>query len=453
MYESQLTHVVDSMEQCQEINKCAKPKTSVIIPCHNYGRFLSWCITSVIHQSRPAEEIIIIDDDSNDATEEVARSFGAQIRYLKVSFRNAQKTRNYALGIARGEYVLYIDADDFLDNDALQLMENELDNDPELRLVYGDRFNFGDPVLTKRLGFSPHWTSREFSLDLLHRANFISMPSLIRRKCFQGFDEQIRLNQDWEAWLSLVQSDQHAKWISRPLCYVRYHGKNKTGSENELTERLKIMLKHELFALTAIPRSGKAQQMALLPWKRTTIHVMIHSLERVDLSTLDQTLHNWKRARIVVHFLSDLSGTADKRLHELLAKHKVSFHQSSASSVEEFLRAFVSTAVRFITDKDFFVITDFSGKSFSGVPYFLGQGDKPQVYLSDGKDSLFCASGLEQTHLIILNGRALRHLLYIYESHYNLLRRLGHRILDELHRHLLWRFAPAKQQPTNLVER
>lgn len=445
MYESHSTHMVGSMEPCQNINKGAKPKTSVIIPCHNYGRFLSWCISSVLHQTCSPKEIIVIDDDSNDATEEVARSFGAQIRYLKVSFRNAQKTRNYALGIARGEYVLYIDADDFLDNDALQLMENELDNDPELRLVYGDRFNFGDPVLTKRLGFSPHWTSREFSLDLLHRANFISMPSLIRRKCFQGFDEQIRLNQDWEAWLSLVQSDHHAKWISRPLCYVRYHGKNKTGSENELTERLKIMLKHELFALTAIPRSSKAQQMALLPWKRTTIHVMIHSLERVDLSTLDQTLHNWKRARIVAYFLSGLNGAAGKHLCNLLAKHKVSFNQSPATSAEEFLRAFVNTAVRFITDKDFFVISDFSGYPLTGVPCFLCQSDKPQVYVSDGKDSLFDASRLEQTHLIILNGRALRHLLYIYESPYGLLRHLGHRILDELHRHLLWRFAPAKQ--------
>lgn len=296
MYEGQLTHVVDSMEPCQEINKGAKPKTSVIIPCHNYGRFLSWCITSVIHQSLPAEEIIVIDDDSNDETEEVARSFGAQIRYLKVGFRNAQKTRNHALDIAIGEYVLYVDADDFLDNDALQLMENELDSDPELRLVYGDRFNFGAPVLTKQLGFSPHWTSRDFSIDRLHRSNFISMPSLIRRKYFQGFDERIRLNQDWEAWLSLAQSDHHAKRIPRPVFYHRFHGKNKTVSENEFTERLKIMLKHEFVASAATPEGGKARQMMLLP-------------------------------------LSDLNGTADKRLRELLAKHKVSFHPSPSRSV------------------------------------------------------------------------------------------------------------------------
>ncbi|MDP2785865.1 MAG: glycosyltransferase [Sulfurimicrobium sp.] len=420
-------------------------KTSVIIPCHNYGRFLSWCISSVLHQTCSPKEIIVIDDDSNDETEEVAHSFGTQIRYLKVSFRNAQKTRNYALDIANGEYVLYIDADDFLDNDTLQLMENELDSNPELRLVYGDRFNFGDPVLMKQLGFLPHWTSRDFSLDLLHRFNFISMPSLIRRKYFQGFDERIRLNQDWEAWLSLIQFDHHAKRIPRPLCYVRFHGKNKAGSENEFTERLKIMLKHELFASAAAPESSKARQMMLLPWKRPTIYVVIHSLERVDLALLDQTLQNWKRARIVAYFLSDMNGATDKRLRELLAKHKVSFHQSPANSVEKFVRAFISTAVRFIADKDFFVITDFSAPSLLDIPRFLDQSGKPQVYVSDGKDSLLNASRLEQTHLIVLNGRALRHLLYIYGIPCGFLRRIGHRILDDLNRHLLWRFAPAKQ--------
>lgn len=205
------------------------------------------------------------------------------------------------------------------------------------------------------------------------------------------------------------------------------------------------MLKHEIFASAAVLGNGKARQMTLLPWKRTTIHVLIHSLERMDLTVLDQTLHNWKRARIVAYFLSDLNGAVDKCQRDLLAKHKVSFYQSSSTSVEEFVRAFVSTVVRFITDKDFFVITDLSGKPFSGIPCFLGQDDKPQVYVLDGKDSLFDASRLEQTHLIILNGRALRHLLYIYDSPYGLLRRLGHRILNELHRHLLWRFAPAKQ--------
>lgn len=420
-------------------------KTSVIIPCHNYGRFLSWCVTSVLHQTCSPKEIIVIDDDSNDETEEVARSFGDQIHYLKVSFRNAQKTRNYALDITSGEYVLYIDADDFLDNDALQLMEYELDNDPELRLVYGDRFNFGDPILTNQLGFSPHWTSHDFSLDALHQANFISMPSLIRRNCFQGFDERIRLNQDWEAWLSLAQSDQHAKWISRPLCYVRFHGNNKTGNENEFTERLKIMLKHALFTTAVSPEGGKKRQMTLTPWNHPTIHVVIHNLERLDLTVLDQTLQSWKSARIVVYFLSDLNSTADKNLIEILAKYKVAFNQSPANSVEKFIRAFASTAFQFVADKDFFVITDFSVQSFSGIPSFLGQDDQPLVFVSDGNDSFFNASNLEQSHLVILNGRALRHLLYIYKNPYGMLHRLGQQILTELDRHFLWRFTRAKQ--------
>ncbi len=448
MSESQTTQSVGNVAPRQENNFVpeSQARTTVIIPCHNYGRYLSWCISSVLHQTCLPKEIIVIDDDSNDETEEVARAFGAQIRYLKVGFRNAQKTRNHALDIASGEYVLYIDADDFLDNDALKLMENELDNNPELRLVYGDRFNFGDPELAKQLGFSPHWASRDFSIELLHRFNFISMPSLIRRKYFQGFDERIRLNQDWEAWLSLVHSDRHAKRISRPVYYHRFHGKNKTGAENEFTERLKIMLKHEFFASAATrDERGKARQMTMLPWNRPTLHVVIHSLERVDLTVLDQTLNNLKQARIVAYIFADLNGATDKKLRELLVNHKVTLHQSPANSVEKFVRTFASTASRFVADKDFFAITDFSAPASLDMLSFMGLDGKPQVYVSEGKDSLLNASRLEQTHLIVLNGKALRQLLYNYGSPYGFLRRMGHRIMDELNRHLLWRFAPAKQ--------
>lgn len=444
MYKNQSSNTAQAIDALQEFNQSMTSKTSIIIPCHNYARFLSWCIFSALHQTRPALEIIVIDDDSHDETEEVARSFGTQIRYVRVDFRNAQKTRNFALEQAQGRYVLYIDADDFLDNDALLLMENELDNDPELRLVYGDRFNFGDPALSKQLGFSPHWTSHNFSIDLLHRSNFISMPSLIRRKYFQGFDERIRLNQDWEAWLSLLQSDNQAKWIPRPLSFVRFHGKNKTGIENEFTERLKILIKHKLFAPAIAAESAESRHSSRFPWNVPTIHVLIHSLERMNLTIVEQALSDWKHTRVNAYFLSELSGKADELLRALLSKHKVALHQSPAITVEKFIRAFSGTAFRFISDKDYFVITDFSEHPFSGLPEFKVSIDKPQIFVSGGEDSLLNASKLEETQLIVLNGRALRQLLYLYANPNGFLQRLTCQILDELQRHVLWRFYSTK---------
>jgi glycosyltransferase involved in cell wall biosynthesis len=422
-------------------NPESKPRTSVIIPCHNYGRFLSWCITSAIHQSRSAKEIIVIDDDSDDETEAVARTFGDQICYLKVHYRNAQKTRNHALGCATGEYVLYIDADDFLDNDALLLMEAQLDKNPDLRLVYSDRFNFGDLRLAEELGFSPHWESRDFSIDKLRRANFISMPSLIRRKDFRGFDERIRLNQDWEAWLSLLQADHHAARIARPLYCHRFHGKNKTVQENELTERLKIMLAHGLVGTVIARQSGEFMDFQFAPWRRSTIHILIHSANRVDLNVLAETLQHWKTARIVAYLFPQLNGAQpEQQLEEILKVRSVPVEPTPAVTVEAFLRGFLSTAYRFANDDDIFVMTDFS-KPCALPTDFLNPTDQPQACIDEESGSFINIRSIENTHFVALNGRALRQLLYIFEPPPNRLRRLWHKLESMLHRHLLWRFS------------
>ena len=122
------------------------PKTSVIVPCHNYGRYLSWALASILHQTKPAREILVIDDSSDDETAEVTRSYGDKVRYYRVSFKCAQRTRNFGLEQAQGEYVLFLDADDFLDNTCLEILERELDENPSVKLAYSGRFHFGSRV-------------------------------------------------------------------------------------------------------------------------------------------------------------------------------------------------------------------------------------------------------------------------------------------------------------------
>lgn len=234
-------------------------KTTVIIPCHNYGQFLSWAIASVLHQSRPAKEILVIDDSSTDNTPEVAASYKDLIRYFRVDFRCAQQTRNFGLDQASGEYILFLDADDFLDNQALELLENTLDSDDSLKLVYSGRYHFGAPQIIGELGFEFSWIPESFDLDRLRQANYIPMPSLFRKSGFPGFDPKIKRFQDWEAWLSFLSSNTDAKCIPVPLHHVRFHGQNKTLRVENYSERFKVMTKHGLFKINS---SAKG---ALLP--------------------------------------------------------------------------------------------------------------------------------------------------------------------------------------------
>lgn len=419
-------------------NPAKVQRTTVIIPCHNYGRYLSWCIESVLHQTRAAGEIIVVDDASDDETEAVARSFGDRIRYYRVDFRNAQKTRNFGFEKATLDYVLYVDADDFLDNDALYLMEAEMAANPQLRLVYSDRIHVGDPALTIQLGPDNHWRTQDFSLETLHRANFISMPSLLRRSTFAGFDERIRLNQDWDAWLGTLQDDAHAKRIARPLFYYRFHGKNKTVQENELTERFKIMIKHELIRTLTAGDEGRPT----LAKRSSRAYIAIHSVSNADASTLTSALSKLRNCNVEIHLIGSAS---DVQTEAALKQSGLPIKHTPAVSTEAFLRRFLPTAVRYMQHDDIFVIADLTSLPDLAALSALHQREDATTYTPEGADRILQMRAFEELGFLAMNGKALRHLLYIYEKPNDRLRRLQFKAEEFLAKHVLWRLTTRHQ--------
>lgn len=407
-------------------------RTSVIIPCHNYGRYLSWCVESVLHQTREAGEVIIVDDASDDDTQAVADSFGDRVLYFRVNFRNAQKSRNFGLTKATLDYVLYVDADDFLDNDALRLMEAEMEADPQLRIVYSDRINFGDPQLLAHLQQGYHWCARDFSLSDLHRFNFISMPSLLRRATFSGFDERIRLNQDWDAWLGVLHAEKQAKRIAQPLFYYRFHGKNKTVQENEFTERFKIMVKHRLISSLA----HEKERSRSLAERDGKTYVVIHTTSRVDRSALASAIVEWRKCKPTIYFLLG----NDEKIKAELQEIGVAVMNEAGLSTEAFLRSFLPIATHEIQDNDVFLMTDFSTAIDMDALAALRQEPGAVSYMHKCIDQVLQMRTFEDLGLVAMNGRALRHLLYIYDRPYGVLRRLRFKAQRFLGKHVLWRF-------------
>ena len=118
------------------------PKISVYIPTYNYGRFLDTAIQSVLKQTLDDWELIVIDDGSTDDTPEILTTYRThpKIRILRQENRGLNVTNNVALRIARGEYLLRLDADDFLDENILLVLSHVLDTKPEVGLVYPDYY-------------------------------------------------------------------------------------------------------------------------------------------------------------------------------------------------------------------------------------------------------------------------------------------------------------------------
>lgn len=192
------------------------PAVTIAIVCHNYGRYLDECISSVMSQTRSPQEVIVVDDSSTDNTATIAESwqqFG--VRYLRVDNQNTHATRRAAFEASHGDVILFLDADDQI---ATNFIESGIGHfaDPAVGLVYQDQQCIG---LKDELVEYPD----EFDAELLQKFNFISSACMIRRSAIEqsgvfGHDlVQRRTLEDWfefrksvgYTWKAVKQSSQH----------------------------------------------------------------------------------------------------------------------------------------------------------------------------------------------------------------------------------------------------
>src|SRR3990172_8271100 len=95
------------------------PLVTVVIPSHNYARYVGDAVQSVLAQTYVPVEVIVVDDGSTDDTLQVLARFGDRIRVLRLPGHGVAHARNAGLRAAMGEFIVFVDADDVLLPDAL----------------------------------------------------------------------------------------------------------------------------------------------------------------------------------------------------------------------------------------------------------------------------------------------------------------------------------------------
>ena len=103
---------------------------SVVIPSFNAERFIGQTIRSVLAQTRPPEEIIVVDDGSTDETGEIVRSFGSAVTFVELGHGGACRVRNHGASLARGDALMFLDSDDVLGPEVLQHLVETLHRVP-----------------------------------------------------------------------------------------------------------------------------------------------------------------------------------------------------------------------------------------------------------------------------------------------------------------------------------
>jgi glycosyltransferase involved in cell wall biosynthesis len=113
------------------------PLVSILIPCYNAERWIAQAIESSLAQTWPDKEVIVVDDGSTDCSTYIIRQFGDRIRWETGPNRGGNAARNRLLELAHGEWLQYLDADDYLLADKIALQMGFLAIHPELDVVFG----------------------------------------------------------------------------------------------------------------------------------------------------------------------------------------------------------------------------------------------------------------------------------------------------------------------------
>ena len=112
------------------------PTVTVGIPCFNAERWLRSAIGSALAQTHAAVEVIVVDDGSTDGSREIAREFGGRIRTFTSDHLGAPAARNIALREARGEWMQFLDADDWLEPEKIARQFAETDGGADADIIY-----------------------------------------------------------------------------------------------------------------------------------------------------------------------------------------------------------------------------------------------------------------------------------------------------------------------------
>ena len=208
-------------------NMNSTPLVTVYVPCRNYGHFLKQCIESVFSQLYTNWELIIVDEASIDDTASVAQDFCRQrpddINFIQnETATGLQKLANTVLSIAKGKYMVRLDADDWLDECALLVMVSKLETTPDTGLVYGNYFYTdidGNIIGTERR----HKLGDEDTVGHLPPHGACTMFRTRALKAVGGYSEDVNAQDGWELWYKLY-SRIGAASLDVPTFYYRQHG-------------------------------------------------------------------------------------------------------------------------------------------------------------------------------------------------------------------------------------
>lgn len=217
------------------------PLVTIYITNYNYSNFIIQSIESVLNQTLSNFELFIIDDGSTDNSKELIEKYRyhEKITIIYQQNKGLNITNNVAMRVSNGKYLMRLDADDFLEPQALEKMNLILEKDDKLGLVFPDYY-YVDEFGTRIGQEERHNFEKEVSLYDQPAHGACTMIRLNFLKELGGYNESFTCQDGYDLWIKFITNHKVTN-INEPLFSYRQHGKNLTGNELRiLSTRQKI---------------------------------------------------------------------------------------------------------------------------------------------------------------------------------------------------------------------
>jgi len=202
---------------------------SVLLSTFNRARYLPECLESLLAQTVPAHEILVVDDGSEDGTAEIVARYGDRIRYLWQPNAGKAVAINRALSNSSGEWVWLFDDDDVAEPDAIERRLVVAEAHPQADWIYGTHLLGSDGrdshIVRGQLYKPPQPSEAAFFLELMASCFFHLNSSLVRRSCYErigGFDPAMLRGQDYDVQIRLARHYAPV-YCASPVFVFRQH--------------------------------------------------------------------------------------------------------------------------------------------------------------------------------------------------------------------------------------
>jgi len=216
---------------------------SVIIPCHNYGRYLYECVGSIVGQFYKNIEVIIVNSGSTDNTKIIAE--GLQKEYKNVRLLNIADSggpsipRNIGIENSNGDYIVCLDSDDKVSENYVSESVRLLEANAGYSICYSNLKHFGN--------MDSYIINEQHNNENIVRTNYIPVAALYKRECWcdtGGYRENVGGYEDWDFWVNCYLKGHLHIYSSRSVFYYRRHSDAMLGDcvKEDIALKAKIIL-------------------------------------------------------------------------------------------------------------------------------------------------------------------------------------------------------------------